>query len=73
MIVSLPNGKSVELPIDIIFLSDKEYDLYIQALMSVDAGEYSEDVFYSSSMSEVKNQIDEGFVDDDLLLSRDDI
>jgi hypothetical protein len=73
MRVSLPNGKSVELPIDVLFLSDKEYDLYIQALMSVDAGEYTEDAFYSSSMDDVKNQIDDGFADDDVLLSRDDI
>lgn len=77
MLTSLPNGKVVDLPVEIIFLSDHDYNLYIQALVASNTGDDIEDCFKDSSLEKVKQQVqddmEDGFLDDDVLLSRDDI
>lgn len=78
MLTSLPNGKVVDLPLDVLFLSDENYALYIQALMAANAGDEIQDSFRDSSLGRVKSQTEdeiqnEEFPDDDLLLGRDDI
>jgi hypothetical protein len=76
MLTSLPNGKVVDLPLEVIFLSDKDYQLYIQALMAANSGEEIQDFFRDSSLGSVNQQIQdeiEEFPDDELLLDRDDI
>lgn len=77
MQVSLANGKTIDLPVDILFYSDKDYALYMQALMAANAGEEVENAFKHSSLDEINSQKideeDEGFPDDEVLLTRDDI
>lgn len=77
MIISLLNGKVIELPTEVIFLSDREYEEYIQAVLAADMGDFVEEPFKFSSFEnpsyKEEEENDEGFLDDDLLLTRDDI
>jgi hypothetical protein len=72
-LVELINGKTVEIPLHIYLGSDKQYDLYIEAILSQDIGFYTQDFFHDSSIGTIDEYDEDGFVDDDILLERDDI
>ena len=77
-LVTLSNNKIVEIPLDIYLGGDKEYELYIQELMALNAGTEIDDPMFGFSMEEkmlldtdLEEEIDDS-LDNDLLL-RDDI
>lgn len=75
MLTTLPNGKTIDLPIDVIFLSDEQYALYIQMLTAADSGDMIDNFFFDSSLEGVNQQKEdeiEEFIDESLL-ERDDI
>lgn len=72
-LITLPNFKTVEVPIEVFLFSDKEYDLYIQELMSLDAGEEIEDFSYNSSFNDAHKQTLDENEDFEDLTFRDDI
>ena len=72
MLYELPNGKTVDIPIEIYLLSDEKFQEYVNILLSENAGFVTENFFHdSANMTEDKD--DDGFLDDDILLIRDDI
>lgn len=70
-LIELGNGKTIEIPIEICFYDDEKYEDYIQLIIANDMGGYIEDVFHKPG--ENRFDINNGFLDDDILLLRDDI
>ena len=68
-LVTLANNKVVNISIEIFLLPDNEYEMYIQELLSMDAGESIDNFIIPLQDKRIIDQ----FPDDDLLLFRDDI
>ncbi len=72
-LLELGNGKTVEVPIEMYLLDDKEFNQYLQLLIGQDQGFVTQDYFHDSSISHFKIEEIEEFPDDKILLNRDDI
>lgn len=76
MLYTLPNGKEIDIPIEILTADDAVFDFYIREFMANDAGYEIKNPFHSSHLSDEMIDLDfepDEFPDDDLLLRRDDV